>query len=375
MKANFLRDYLAGFRSIEGWFSPDAALMFMAYNQLLAAEGIAGATLEIGVHRGLSAIAVASLRGAGHRFVAVDLFEELQSQNVSGSGMGSKAHFLQNMKTFYGDIGFVHVLTAVSADLEPADLGSGLSFCHIDGGHSAAETCRDLELCHEVLAPGGLIALDDYFNPNFPGVCEGALDFRARHPDTLLPIATGYNKVLFQKLPAPFDLNARFEQAFPRIPRSIVLLWGKPAFLFGSEFGDFIDLDSSSPLRLAPRAEIDIAAALEPELTSIQAQRGQAVELAVRVVNRSSLTFRGGDMPFGLSYHLLTGHGEMLRFENPRQFFESPLRPGEARVMTLPIHAPGSAGSYRVEIDVVWEGNMWFKDRGSPTAFVDLAVV
>ena len=54
-----LAAYLDAFDSIEGMFSPDAAVMFLAYNQLIAAEGIAGDTLEIGVHHGLSAVTVA----------------------------------------------------------------------------------------------------------------------------------------------------------------------------------------------------------------------------------------------------------------------------------------------------------------------------
>ena len=72
-KDSFLKSYLDAFSSIEGWFSPDAALMFLAYNQLIADEGVCADTLEIGVHHGLSAITIASLRGEGRQFFAVDL--------------------------------------------------------------------------------------------------------------------------------------------------------------------------------------------------------------------------------------------------------------------------------------------------------------
>ena len=84
MKPGFLQSYLDAFASIQGFFSFDAALMFMAYNQL---AGISGDALEIGVHHGLSAIATASLVQPGRRFVAVDLFE-MQDQNHSRSGAG-----------------------------------------------------------------------------------------------------------------------------------------------------------------------------------------------------------------------------------------------------------------------------------------------
>src|SRR5262249_17025597 len=143
MKENFLRSYLDAFGRIQGWFSPDAALMFMAYNQLIASTGISHNVLEIGVHHGLSAIAVTSLRGENGLFFGVDVFEELKSENVSGSGLGDKAAFLRNMKAFFEDIGFVRPVTANSARLKPSDLPGKFSFCHVDGGHSAKETYRD----------------------------------------------------------------------------------------------------------------------------------------------------------------------------------------------------------------------------------------
>src|SRR4051812_159429 len=93
--------YLDAFEDIEGMFSPDAALMFMAYSQLIAEAGIHGDVLEIGVHHGLSAIAVAALRSPKHRFVAIDLFDHLQSMNSSRSGLGSQSEFVRNLSRFY----------------------------------------------------------------------------------------------------------------------------------------------------------------------------------------------------------------------------------------------------------------------------------
>src|SRR6516165_7775401 len=97
----FIREYSLMIDSIKGWFQFDAALLFWAYNQLIAAEGVTGHVLEIGVHHGRSAIATASLRGDGKLFHAIDLFDELQSQNQSGSGQGNRKAFLKNMQTFH----------------------------------------------------------------------------------------------------------------------------------------------------------------------------------------------------------------------------------------------------------------------------------
>jgi hypothetical protein len=73
-----------------------------------------------------------------------------------------------------------------------------------------------------------------------------------------------------------------------------------------------------------------------------------------------------------LSYHLLSEDGAMRQFDNPRCPLGQTLHPGEERVVELPIYVPEEPGTYQVEIDIVWEGVMWFKDKGSPTAKVTL---
>ncbi len=185
----------------------------MAYNQVIAEADLAGDVLEIGVHHGLSAIGTAALRGSGGRFVAVDLFDDLQSQNVSGSGLGNRTRFIDNMSRFHDDLSFLTTVSAASSTIDAKALGRTFSFCHIDGGHSAAEAGADLRLAEEILRPGGLVALDDYFNPAFPGVGEAAVRFHLERPGRFRPIAIGFNKVLFQREPVPFPLNDRLRRA------------------------------------------------------------------------------------------------------------------------------------------------------------------
>src|SRR5215831_19831305 len=88
--SGFLQRYFARW-SLPGWFQQDAALMFMAYNQLIADQGLTGNTLEIGVYHGKSAIAVAALRDDRATFTAIDAFDGLQSQGGSSSDVGMKA--------------------------------------------------------------------------------------------------------------------------------------------------------------------------------------------------------------------------------------------------------------------------------------------
>jgi SAM-dependent methyltransferase len=376
MSERFLESYFGAFDRIEGWLSPDASLMFMAYNEVIAAHGIAGDVLEIGVHHGLSSLALAAMRRDGAQLVAIDLFDELQACNVSASGSGSRARFERNLREFFGDIAFLRCIEAPSNTVGPADLGSGFSFCHVDGGHTARETYEDLDLCSRILLPGGLLALDDYFNPAFPGVCEGAIKFWLEHDGALTPIAVGFNKVLFQKTPVPFDLNAAFTQRFEYIPHKTTTLWEAPVHSFSS-FAAFIDLRASSPHGLRANESFRMDASLSFQTDEVTAQGGGTICIPVRVVNRSTIPFVAGTgaAPFGLSYHLLSDDGGEVRFNNARSYFRLPLAPEEERIVDLSVDVPRARGSYTVEADIIWEGITWLKDRGLDTPSLKLLVI
>jgi glycosyltransferase involved in cell wall biosynthesis len=118
-----------------------------------------------------------------------------------------------------------------------------------------------------------------------------------------------------------------------------------------------------------------LRARLEPRRRGVEARRGQTVFVPVRVVNDSTIPFLERGAPFGLSYHLLKADGSMLQFDNPRSYLIEPLRPGDERVIELPIIAPDQAGQFQAEIDMVWEGQWWFKRTGNATSMVQLTVV
>ena len=66
----------------------------------------------------------------------------------------------------------------------------------VDGGHSCEVTLNDLRLAHEVMADGGSIMVDDYFDPQFPGVSEAVNRFyllSENHRDTVPFLITGNN--------------------------------------------------------------------------------------------------------------------------------------------------------------------------------------
>jgi len=376
MRPDFLQSYYNSFSSIEGAFQFDAALLFMAYNELVAAEGISGNVLEIGVRHGLSAIAIAAMRGKQRQFFAVDLFDDLQLGNDSQrGGSGNREVFVQNMQDFFEDIDFIQVIASNSNALLAEDLGSDFSFCHIDGGHSDKETYSDLRLCSELLMPGGLLALDDYFNPLFPGVAEGAVRFNLDHKDVLKPVAIGFNKVLFQKSISSFNVNERFSRVFSFLPKDSAILWGIRANLFWSSLQRLFDLGSSTPSHLIAKSDTWLRAKYEPQSTTLSAKPSEFFMLPVLVTNECQVPFESGVDTFGLSFHVLSSEGVMLKLDNARHYFSNQLNPGEQAWVELPILAPAEPGAYLIEIDLVWEGIAWFKDRGSPTCLVNLNVL
>lgn len=115
-------------------------------------------------------------------------------------------------------------------------------------------------------------------------------------------------------------------------------------------------------------------AAIEPERAELRARAGERVKLRVRVTNQSREAFPYGDKVFGLSYHLLSGTGECVQYDNERAYFKSSLKPGETVSCDLVVNAPPDAGEYRLELDLVWEGLTWFHGIGNPTTRVALSV-
>ena len=374
MQRSFLQSYLAAFEEVEGWFSFDAALIFMAYAGALREQGIVGDVLEIGVYHGLSSIAVASLRGPGRQMHVVDLFEDQQDKNISQAGIGNRFKFESNLQRFYPSLDFLRVIPRVSSDVSVQDFTRAtFSFCHVDGGHSQEETFHDLSLSAELLMPGGVVAVDDYFNEAFPGVAEGCIQFLFEKAGQLRPLFIGYNKVLFQKLPGP-DLNPRLLRTFPRLQYQTVQMWNLPVIYGKGPLRFQLDLYSSSPEQLIPLGTAPNRATFRPRTYTCRAAPGRECKTSVVVANTSEEAFPRGEKVFGLSYHLLAADGHTLRYDNDRTWLLEAMAPGEERAVSLTVKAPVEPGTYKVEIDLVWEGVMWFADAGNPTAIVDLTV-
>ncbi len=160
--------------SIDGWFG------FSDVYDLAVERARNGETfVEIGVWKGKSTAYLAKrLQQSGKqvRFFAIDTFQG----SLDEDGQQDEITRLQaDRRTLYdvftdnlvrcGVRGLVTPVIADSAEAARRFADRSVAFCFIDGGHSYGAVRRDLDAWLPKIAPGGLIAGDDFA---FPGVAQ-----------------------------------------------------------------------------------------------------------------------------------------------------------------------------------------------------------
>lgn len=212
-----VRRFLDDTRDVEGWFFPVDAYLFGFADEVQKREGIAGHLFEIGVHHGKTALFLARAARDGELLGICDVFEQ-QNLNRDRSGEGSRELFLRNMRSLGTlDDARLHVFAKESSALTTNDTTTHCRFFHIDGGHRPDDVMNDLAVAERALLADGLLAVDDLFNPNWPGVGEGFYRFIAARPDAFVPILIGGNKVLLTRPAAA----ARYERHWSDVAAAV----------------------------------------------------------------------------------------------------------------------------------------------------------
>ena len=187
--------YLAYAKYIDGWLSQTTALAMMELLWFQESKGWSGNIAEIGVHHGLSALALIAASRETETTFAIDLFDR-QDLNLDNSGAADLLQFKQHLHYLFPRAK-VSILAKSSLDIRGAEAENGLHdirFFSIDGGHTKALTFNDLAIANKCLATHGIVCLDDVFNPVWTGVITGLLDFLDSGPD-LVPFAIFTNKM------------------------------------------------------------------------------------------------------------------------------------------------------------------------------------
>jgi hypothetical protein len=109
------------------------------------------------------------------------------------------------------------------------------------------------------------------------------------------------------------------------------------------------------------------------EYMRIDAEKGQILAVNADITNKTYNVI-SSDENYFISYHIYKDNGEIYVYENPRTALES-IKSGTEASVLIQLKAPMEEGKYKIEIDIVKEGEYWFKDRGERPGVIYLTVV
>ncbi|MCP4196618.1 MAG: class I SAM-dependent methyltransferase [Proteobacteria bacterium] len=169
-------------KNLPGWFTIDDCVHFYLVLSLQSAYGIEGDLFEIGSYYGRSTAMMAYCLRPGEKIVICDAFDlEIEDHYNQQPGPGD---VIDNIQRVNPELmaGMVEIHACLSSDMVLAD-DRRFRFIHIDGGHSQDAAMNDLLLCRKHVLPGGVMVVDDYHNPDWPGVTQAVDAFLAANAD------------------------------------------------------------------------------------------------------------------------------------------------------------------------------------------------
>jgi len=164
-------DYLRVLPSIEGWFYGRDAFTFIALHQIQRASGISGDLAEVGVYHGKSLGLIATFRAKDEHVYGFDLFQPPASLERTSDTIIKATGSTEGVS-----------LLAMNSQLVQSDelerlVPRPLRFLHIDAGHEYEEALSDLRKFSARMSDTGVLAIDDFYIREFPGVCAAAHEF------------------------------------------------------------------------------------------------------------------------------------------------------------------------------------------------------
>jgi hypothetical protein len=247
------RAYLAnGFDSLEGWPGTKESVLFLeVLKDWFRPQGEQGGALEIGIHHAKYLIALHNLL-APCRSLGIDLFED-QARNIDFSGMGgtggppSIETCQRHISAFAANPEAIHLMPADSLALGSREIADLLrtyprfAVTSIDGGHTALHLSIDFMTASQLTSPFGIIAVDDLFHPDWPGVTEGIFRVLSRKETPFVPLFITRKKAFFchvsvQRRFVTFiaeQFSARYDQEVRHVD---FFGWHIPSLNFGREY-------------------------------------------------------------------------------------------------------------------------------------------
>lgn len=109
---------------------------------------------------------------------------------------------------------------------------------------------------------------------------------------------------------------------------------------------------------------------------AVSSFEAETTEIELRISNGGQAAWKTtGKNPCFVSYHVLDGKKNVIRYENPRFPLPHDLKPGDSAAVKVRVKAPLEAGEYGLEFDLLLEGLSWFKDFGSNPLVLSFKVI
>ncbi|WP_101069266.1 class I SAM-dependent methyltransferase [Roseovarius salinarum] len=162
----FLDDYDDIRSAIPSYLHGEQASLLMYIMSSQTESGLEGNLMEIGVATGHFLALMQRFRQPSEKVIRIDPFyiettsRELVQENLLRTGASDGVEVRKSRSD------------AIPIETYQQDW-SPIRFCHVDGSHQAKDVVNDISICDRSVSHGGLIVLDDFMNPGFPGVAEG----------------------------------------------------------------------------------------------------------------------------------------------------------------------------------------------------------
>ena len=190
-----LRNYLDNINSVKGWCNPELWNCIEPILDLQDEKNIQGPIAEIGVFHGKFFIGLALSKGKDLKHCAMDVFD-MQEFNVDKAGVGNKEVFERNLTK--NGVQNTEIFQVDSMAMESdfiEERKNTYSLFSVDACHMVEHTINDFRIAMKMIRKDGIIFIDDYNNPNWPGVQEGVTKFYLNNICNFIPLLYTCNKL------------------------------------------------------------------------------------------------------------------------------------------------------------------------------------
>jgi predicted O-methyltransferase YrrM len=169
-----------GYDTVVGMSSRFAAAITCGLMRIQTSLGVTGPIAEIGTFEGRFFIAMAHALAEGETALGIDLFDWPNPEVLDRFEANCQRHGVPAARRI--------TWKADSRSMRPEELhgkldGRKVRLFHVDGEHSRHALTRDLALATAVLAPGGVIVLDDMLHPGYPTLMVAVQQYLEANPE------------------------------------------------------------------------------------------------------------------------------------------------------------------------------------------------